>query len=84
VALAFPLKQHRLDSLGLAEAVCEPKPSAWLDVDRASEGHFPQQSLTKHTLPVPGRLNVLVHGILHLADSDVELTHLLSGGGPTR
>jgi hypothetical protein len=41
VALAFPLKQHRQDSLGSAEAVCEPKPSAWLDVERASEGHFP-------------------------------------------
>jgi hypothetical protein len=27
----------------LAEAACEPKPSVWLDVDRASEGHFPQQ-----------------------------------------
>jgi hypothetical protein len=29
-------------------------------------------------------LNVLVHDLLHVADSDVELTHLLSEGGPTR
>jgi hypothetical protein len=27
----------------VAEAAHEPKTSAWLDVDRASEGHFPQQ-----------------------------------------
>jgi hypothetical protein len=29
----------------LAEAACEPKPSTWLDVDRASEGHFPQHQV---------------------------------------
>jgi hypothetical protein len=27
----------------VAEAAREPKPSAWPDVDKASEGHFPQQ-----------------------------------------
>jgi hypothetical protein len=42
VTLVFPSSPHRQDSLVLAEAACEPKPSAWLDVDRASEGHFPQ------------------------------------------
>ena len=41
-------------------------------------------SLTRHPLPVPGGLDVLVHGLLHVADSDVELAHLLSEGGPTR
>jgi hypothetical protein len=43
VALVFPSNPHRQDSLVLAEAACEPKQSARLDVDRASEGHFPQQ-----------------------------------------
>jgi hypothetical protein len=27
----------------VVEATREPKPSAWPDVDKASEGHFPQQ-----------------------------------------
>jgi hypothetical protein len=43
VALVFPSNPHRQDSLVLAEAACEPKQSVWLDVDKASEGHFPQQ-----------------------------------------
>jgi hypothetical protein len=42
------------------------------------------KSLTRHSLPVPGGLDVLVHGLLHVAESDVELAHLLSEGGPTR
>jgi hypothetical protein len=29
--------------LGVAEAAREPKPSAWPDVDKASEGHFSEQ-----------------------------------------
>jgi hypothetical protein len=43
VVLVFPSNPHRQDSLVLAGAACEPKPSTWLDVDRGSEGHFPQQ-----------------------------------------
>jgi hypothetical protein len=42
------------------------------------------KSLTGHTLPVSGGINVLVHGLLHVANSDVKLAHLLSEGGPSR
>jgi hypothetical protein len=42
------------------------------------------KSLARHPLPVLSGLDVLVHGLLHVTDSDVELTHLLSEGGPTR
>jgi hypothetical protein len=42
------------------------------------------KSLAWHTLPVLGGLSVLVHSLLHIADSDVELAHLLSEGNPTR
>jgi hypothetical protein len=42
------------------------------------------KSLAGHTLPVSGRLNVPVHGLLHVTDLDVELIHLLSGGSPMR
>jgi hypothetical protein len=42
------------------------------------------KSLARHTLPVPGGLSVLVHGLLHVADSDVELAYLLRGGNPMR
>jgi hypothetical protein len=42
------------------------------------------KSLVRHTLPVSCALHVLVHGLLHVTDSDVELTHLLSEGSPTR
>jgi hypothetical protein len=31
--------------LGVAVAAREPKPSAWPDVDKASEGHFPNRCL---------------------------------------
>jgi hypothetical protein len=41
------------------------------------------KSLVGHPLPVPSGLDVLVYD-LHVADSDVELAHLLSEGGPTR
>jgi hypothetical protein len=34
-------------------------------------------------LPVPGGLSVLMHSLLHITDSDVELAHLLSEGNPT-
>jgi hypothetical protein len=39
-------------------------------------------SLARHTLPVLGGLSVLVHGLLHIANLDVELAHLLSEGNP--
>jgi hypothetical protein len=42
------------------------------------------KSLARHLLPVPGGLDVLVHGLLHVVDSYVELAHLLSEGGPKR
>jgi hypothetical protein len=42
------------------------------------------KSLAGHTLPVSVRLNVPVHGLLHVTDLDVELIHLLSGGSPMR
>jgi hypothetical protein len=42
------------------------------------------KSLSGHPLPVTGGHNVLVHCLLHVADSDVELAHLLSEGSPTR
>jgi hypothetical protein len=42
------------------------------------------KSLSSHTLPVSGGLSVLVHRLLHVNDSDVELAHLLSEGNPTR
>jgi hypothetical protein len=42
------------------------------------------KSLAEHPLPVPRGRNVLVYDVLHVADLDVELAHLLSEGGPTR
>jgi hypothetical protein len=42
------------------------------------------KSLSEHSLPAPSGLDVLVYGLVHVADSDVELAHLLSEGGPTR
>jgi hypothetical protein len=42
------------------------------------------KSLARHPLPVLGGLDMLVHGLLHVADSDVDLAHLLSQGGPMR
>jgi hypothetical protein len=48
-ALVFPSNPHRQDSLVLAGAACGPKPSAWLDVDRDSEGHFPLQGVLRIT-----------------------------------
>jgi hypothetical protein len=42
------------------------------------------KSLAGHPLPVPGGLDVLAHGLLHVADLDVELAHLLSEGSAMR
>jgi hypothetical protein len=42
------------------------------------------KALASHPLSVPGALDVLVHGLLHVGDSDVELAHLLIEGSPTR
>jgi hypothetical protein len=42
------------------------------------------KSLAGHPLPVPSELDVLVYGLFYVTDSDVELTHLLSEGGPMR
>jgi hypothetical protein len=41
------------------------------------------KALVGHPLPVSSGLDVLVYG-LHVTDSDVELAHLWSEGGPTR
>jgi hypothetical protein len=42
------------------------------------------KSLAWHTLPFPSGLSVLVHNLLYIANLDVELSHLLSEGNPTK
>jgi hypothetical protein len=46
--------------------------------------HDGVKSLAGHPLQVSGGLDMLVQGLLHVAVSDVGLTHLLSEGIPTR
>jgi hypothetical protein len=49
-SISVSVKLARQELPRVAEAAREPKPSAWPDVDKASEGHFPQHNYQKGEL----------------------------------